>query len=200
MRYPCLMSRTHVTLVLALAALAAPRAATAQRRGGAQTESFWVAGGLGATWLRASCSICARDRGTGVAVYGGLGGSGGRRVLIGAEAAGRFRRDGDIRERVWSFGAVTYWYPNARRRLFWKAGAGVLLYRIDDGQDVLTAAPFGMQLGTGYEFPLDRRLWLVPSVTLHVASWGGGLKFNGADAVGDFGLTMVQVTLGVKRR
>jgi hypothetical protein len=197
------MSRTHVTLVFALAAFAAPaapRAATAQRRRGAQTESFWVAGGLGATWLRASCSICARDRGTGVSVYGGLGGTAGRRVLIGAEAAGRFKRDGDIRERVWSFGAVTYWYPDARRRLFWKLGAGVLLYRIDDGQDVLTAAPFGLQLGAGYETPLDRRLWLVPSASLHVASWGGGLKFNGADAVGDFGLTMLQLSLGVKRR
>ena len=151
--------------------------------------------------MRVSCSICRSDRGTGLSAYVALGGSAGRRTLVGAQATGRFKRDGSVRETVWSFSAVTYWYPNPRRRqLYWKAGAGVQLYRVEDGQDVLTASPLGVQLGIGWEYPLNRRLRLVPTATVQVASWGGGLKFNGASSVGDVALTMVQVGVGVTRR
>lgn len=192
--------------MFALGSLAAPSDALAQRaprprESATRTESFWVGAGVGPTWLRVSCSICRSDRGTGLAGYVAIGGSAGRRTLVGAEATGRFKRDGSVRETVWSFSAVTYWYPNPRRRkLFWKVGAGVQLYRAEDGQDVLTASPFGVQVGIGWEHPLNRRLRLVPSATLHVASWGGGLKFNGASSVGDVALTMVQVGIGVARR
>ena len=181
-----------------LFALVAPSAA-AQRT--TRTESFWVSAGVGATWLRVSCSICRSDRGTGLSGYAAIGGWAGRRMLIGAEATGRFKRDGGVRETNWSFSAVTYLYLNPRRRqLFWKVGAGVQLYRLEDGQDVLTASPFGVQVGIGWELPLGRSLRWVPSATVHVASWGGGLKFNGSSAVGDAALTMVQIGVGVTRR
>ena len=132
--------------------------------------------------------------------YVAIGGSGGRGLLVGAEATGRFKREGSVRETVWGFGVVARWFPNPRRRLYWKLGAGAQLYRIEDGQDVLTANPFGVQVGIGWEHPLNRHLRLVPSATVHIASWGGGLKFNGASSVGDVALTMVQVGVGVTRR
>jgi hypothetical protein len=200
------MSRDRVLLLFALVTIALSQAAAAQRtpsprRSATGTESFWVSAGVGPTWLRASCSICRSNRGTGVSGYVAIGGSAGRRTLVGAEATGRFKRDGSVRETNWSFSAVTYWYPSPRRRqLYWKVGAGVQLYRLEDGQDVLTASPFGVQVGIGWELPLSRRLRWVPSATVHVASWGGGLKFNGATSVGDLALTMVQVGVGVMRR
>ncbi|SRR5258706_506596 len=181
-----------------LFALIAPRAA-AQRT--TRSESFWLSAGLGPTWLRVSCSICHSDRGTGLSAYVAIGGSAGRRTLVGAEATGRFKRDGSVRETNWSFSAVGFVYPNPRRRqFFWKVGAGVQLYRLEDGTDVLTASPVGVQVGMGWELPLSRTLRWVPSATVHVASWGGGLKFNGASSVGDVALTMVQVGVGVTRR
>jgi hypothetical protein len=196
------MTRSLLIVPFALATLALPSRAAAQRRAPppSPSPSFWISGGAAAAWLRVSCAICSSDRGTALSAYVGLGGSAGRRTLVGAEASGRFKRDGGVRETVWSFNAVMYWYPNARRRLFWKTGAGVQLYRLEDGQDVLTANPFGVQVGIGWEHPLNRHLRLVPSATVHIASWGGGLKFNGASSVGDVALTMVQMGVGVTRR
>ena len=189
------MLRSFCILAVALCGLTTPSAAQARN------ESFWFGGGVGGAWLRVSCSICRANRGTGVAGYIGVGGSAGRRTLIGAEATGRLKRDGSVRERNWGFSAVAYWYPNPRRKqFFWKLGAGVQLYRLEDGTDVLTASPFGLEVGVGTEFPFSGRFLLVPSATLSVASWGGGLKFNGASSLDDVSLTMVQVGVGVMRR
>lgn len=65
---------------------------------------------------------------------------------------------------------------------------------------MLTATPFGVQAGIGWDLPLSRKLRWTPSATLHVASWGGALKFNGASSVSDIALTMVQVGVGVTSR
>ena len=196
------MSHRLFVLALALATLVVPRVAPAQRaaaRPAPRAESFWFSAGIGPTWLRVSCSICSSDRGTGLSGHVAIGGSGGRGVLVGAEATGRFKREGSVRETVWGFGAVARWFPSTRRRLYWKVGAGVQLYRLEDGTDVLTASPFGVQVGVGWELPLSRRFRWTPSATVHIASVGGGLKFNGS-SVGDVALTMVQLGIGVTRR
>jgi len=194
------MSRNSLLLLLALSALT-PSVAPAQRAAPQRrNDGFWFGAGLGPAWLRVSCSICSSDRGTAFSGYVALGGSAGRRTLVGAEATGRYKRDGDIKETNWSVNAVAFWYPSARRKLYWKLGAGVQLYRLEDGTDVLTASPFGVQAGIGWELPLSRRLRWTPSATLHVASWGGALKFNGASSVSDIALTMVQVGVGVTSR
>lgn len=194
------MSRSLFAFALALGTLA-PRVAPAQRAAArpAASESFWVSAGLGPTWMRVSCDICREDRGIGASGYVAIGGSAGRRVLVGAEATGRFKHEGTVHETAWSFGAVARWFPNARRHLYWKVGLGVQLYRLEDGQDVLSASPLGAQVGIGWELPLNRHLRWTPSATVHVASWGGMMKLNGAPAV-DVALTMVQVGIGVTRR
>ena len=200
------MSHRPFVLAFALVSvgpLVAPRVAPAQRaapRAAPRAESFWLSAGIGPTWLRVSCEICRSDRGTGMSGYVAIGGSGGRGLLVGAEATGRFKREGSVRETVWGFGAVARWFPNPRRRLYWKLGAGAQLYRIEDGQDVLTATPFGVQLGIGWELPLSRRFRWTPSATVHIASVGGGLKLNGASSIHDVALTMVQLGFGVTRR
>jgi len=192
------MIRSSLLCGFALLAPLAPAAAQGR------SDTFWLGAGVGPGWLRVSCPICRSNRGTGVSGYFAIGGSAGRRTLVGAEATGRFKREGSVRERNWGFSAVAYWYPNPRRKqFFWKLGAGVQLYRLEDGTDVLTASPLGLQVGIGTEFPLggrSGRLRLVPSATLSVASWGGGLKFNGASSLDDVALTMVQIGVGVIRR
>src|SRR6267378_1171215 len=192
------MIRSSLLCGFALLAPLAPAAAQGR------SDTFWLGAGVGPGWLRVSCPICRSNRGTGVSGYFAIGGSAGRRTLVGAEATGRFKREGSVRERNWGFSAVAYWYPKPRRKqFFWKLGAGVQLYRLEDGTDVLTASPLGLQVGIGTEFPLggrSGRLRLVPSATLSVASWGGGLKFNGASSLDDVALTMVQIGVGVIRR
>ncbi len=192
------MSHRSVVLTFALVTLL-PSVAPAQRTA-PRAESFWFSAGIGPTWLRVSCEICRSSRGTALSGYVAIGGSGGRGVLVGAEAAGRYRKEGNVRETIWSFGAVAHWFPNPRRRIYWKMGAGVQLFRIEDGTDVITASPFGVQLGVGWELPMSRRLRWTPSATLHIASLGGGLKLNGASSVNDVALTMVQLGIGVTRR
>jgi hypothetical protein len=192
---------TWISVLMLVAATAAPAQRTARQGTQRANDSFWLGAGVGGAWLRVSCSICRSDRGTGVSGYVAIGGSAGRRTLIGAEATGRFKRDGSVRERNWGFSAVAFFYPNPRRKqFFWKLGAGVQLYRLEDGTDVLTASPFGLLVGIGSEFPLSGNFRLVPSATLSVASWGGGLKFNGASSLDDISLTMVQIGVGVMRR
>ena len=193
------MSRSLFVFAFALATFGTPRVAHGQRAV-PRAESFWVSAGIGPTWLRVSCGICRTSRGTGVSGYVAIGGSGGRGVRVGAEATGRFKHDGSVRETVWSFGAVVHWSPSPRRRIYWKAGAGVQLYRLEGEDGVVTASPLGVQLGVGWELPLSRRLRWAPSASVHIASVGGGLKFNGTSSVDDVSLTMVQVGIGVTRR
>lgn len=93
-----------------------------------------------------------------------------------------------------------YWYPNRRRPLFWKGGAGLVSHRVEDGNDVLSSTALGLVLGAGYDAPLGRRLSLTPYVNLFVASPGGEVKFNGARALDDVSVTFVQLGLGFTRR
>ena len=121
-------------------------------------------------------------------------------LLVGAEVTGWKGGRGNADETMWGGGVVAFWYPQRRKPFFWKAGLGVLSYRNEDGQDVLSATAWGLQAGAGYDFQLGPRLCLTPALTLAAGSLGGSVKFNGAQIVSDAGLMLVQLGLSVTRR
>lgn len=127
------------------------------------------------------------------------------RLLIGAEAnlwkkTRDSTPDAPVDETLWAFSAVSHWYPSARRPFYWKVGAGGVSYRLEDDTDVITATALGVQLGVGYEFPLASRWSFSPFASAFIASWGGGVKFNGAEMDQDLSATLVQVGFALQRR
>lgn len=73
-------------------------------------------------------------------------------------------------------------------------------HRADDGTDVITSTGFGPQLGIGYEARIGPGLFLTPFFNVAYGTWFGGVKFNGAQAVDQATVTLVQFGIGLTGR
>lgn len=186
------MNRLLLSAAL-VALLSAPLAAQSR-------DGLWLSGGLGSGWTRVGCDICQSDRGTSLSGFLGMGGRVSNKVQIGAEANGWKHGDDQVDESVWGISAVAYVFPKARGGFFWKGGVGLLSYRIDDGNDILTSNALGFQLGAGWAFPLRGRFSITPYASAFVASLGSEVKFNGAQILDHSNLSLVQLGIGVTRR
>ena len=191
---------SHITSLLAcVAALTLAPGLAAQRAAPRATPrtGFWYAFGAGTGWARVSCQICRADHRAGLAAYLRLGGGVSRHLLIGAEMAGWRKSDDRIDQTAAGVSAALYWYPARRSPLYLKGGVGYVTHRIEDGADVITSTGIGPQLGLGYEFPISRNLFLAPNVNVAYGSIAGGVKFNGADAVDQATVTLVQLGIAL---
>lgn len=181
-------------------AVAQTSRSTAAQQQAARGDGLWFGGGLGTGWTHVGCDICEADRGRDFSGFLGVGGRFGSRVLIGAEASGWLHGGEDNDESLWGVSAVAYWFRATRRGLYWKTGVGLLSYRNDDGNDVLSSNAIGLQLGAGYAIPIRPRIALAPYVTLHWATLGSEVKFNGASILDHANLSLIQLGVGVLRR
>ena|SRR5213593_1636773 len=192
------MLRLSVVLACA-AALTFVENVSAQRtpaRGG-----FWYAVGLAEGWGRVSCSICRAQNQPGLSAHLRLGGAVSGHVVIAGEGAAWRRNDGGVHQTLASLGAAAYWYPGRRRTPFYlKGGLGFVTHRAEDGTDVLTSTGFGPQMGLGYEVAVSRGLFLAPFFNVAYGVWFGGVKFNGAQAIDQATVTLVQVGVGLTGR
>lgn len=179
-------------LGLLVAPLEAQQAAARPARGGQ-----WLGLGVGSGWGRVTCGVCASNRHTSITGYVKAGGTLSRRTLLGVEADGWMRSSDDVDEFLIGVAAQLYLYPNARKRLFYKAGVGMMLYQIDDGPGRLTSTAFGPSVGVGYDLPVSPTVSFTPFASAFVASLGGEIKFNGERLRNDGGLMLVQVGVGV---
>ena len=179
-------------LVLTSGSLAAQRPNAAASRGGQ-----WLGFGLGTGMGRVSCPICESNRHTSISGYVKAGGTLSRKFLLGVETDGWMRRTDDVDEFLLGLAAQLYYYPNQRKRLFYKAGLGIMLYQIDDGPGRLTSTAFGPNLGAGYDLPISPSVSFTPFASVFVASLGGEIKFNGDRIRDDIGLMLVQVGVGI---
>ncbi len=177
-------------IILLSLAVAAPRTGAAQRR---EASGLWYSVGVAPGWARITCGICAGRRTTGLSAFVGVGGSSGRAVRVGAELAGWRQRDGAVTQTLLSFGAAAYWYPNARRQLYLRGGASLVMHRANDGTDVVTSSGIGPQLGIGYEYPVSRAWRLAPFAYYSVGVFGGDVKFNGGQAASGATVSFLQV-------
>lgn len=182
-------------LPLALVCLVAAEPLASQqpaRRGGQ-----WLGFGVGTGFGRVSCPICQANRKGSISGYVKAGGTLNRRTLLGMEASGWMRSEDGADELMVALAGSVYWYPNSRKRLFYKAGLGVMHYKTDDGPNRLTSTAFGPQLGAGYDMPISPSVSVTPFANWLVASLGGELTFNGDRFRDDVGLMLIQLGVGV---
>jgi hypothetical protein len=182
-------------MLVAGAALLAPEL-DAQRRA-APGGGLWFAGGLGGGWAHVSCAICRGRYDPGTSVFVRLGGTAGRRLLIGAEAAVWVRGGSEVNQDAWALSAAAYWYPGRRGHLYLKGGIGYATHHAEDGTDIISSSGFGPQLGVGYEFPLGRRWRIAPHFNAIVGAIGGGVKFNGSTAQETANVSLIQFGLSL---
>src|SRR5688500_18492832 len=150
--------RTIPIVMSAFALIATPSALSAQRR--PSETGFWWSVGVAPGWTRVTCDICAGRRSTGMSAFVGLGSKTSRAIRIGGELGAWRQSDPGLTQTLMAIGAAAYWYPSARRRMYLRGGAALVMHRASDGTDVVTSSGIGPQLGIGYEHAASPR-WLV---------------------------------------
>jgi len=187
------MRPARIAFIVLLMLVGVPAFVRAQSRGG----EFWMSGGVGGGWTRVSCAICTPARTLGPTAHVRVGASLRPGMLLGAEANG-WTRNRDEGGRAWSgsIGAVAFLYPKPEGPFFVKAGVGYMTYRADEG---VNTGNVGVQLGAGYEFRVGGSLYLTNYANLHASSFGS-LRADGAVAVDDVSLSMLQIGVGITRR
>lgn len=190
----------HGAIVL-VALLTSTSGVTAQRRSAPRERSgFWYGFGLAPGWTRVTCRICAGDRHGGISAYVGLGGRTSQAVRIGGELAAWRDRQADVTQTLLSIAAATDWYPGTRRRFYLRGGAALVMHRVSDGTDVITASEIGPQLGAGYDYPFGRKWVIGPFFHYSVGVIGGDVKFNGGQAANTATVSFLQVGVSLTRR
>ena len=192
--------RKTATIVLVLALAGSASVLAAQRSAATAGGGLWYAIGVAPGWTRVSCQLCSGSRRTGVSAFVGVGGRTSRSLRIGGELAGWRKSEDGVTQTLMSFGGAAYWYPGAKRRLYLRGGAALLMHRVSDGTDVVTSSEIGPQLGIGYEHPLSAHWLIAPLVHYAVGVFGGDVKFNGGQAAGSARVSFLQVGVSLTRR
>jgi hypothetical protein len=182
--------RATIVGVALVACAVAPQVVLAQLP--VQRNGAWFDVGGGAGWARVSCDICRANRNLAPALRGAVGVTLSPSLLIGADGMIWRAGEGSVTELLGAVAAVAYWYPNPMKPLKLKGGLSYTSYRASDEEHALTGGAFGPTLGLSYEWRLGSSLGLAPYVTVHVASLGGELKFDGAPIAGDLSLSSLQ--------
>lgn len=164
---------------------------------GANRTGQWLGFGLGVGWSRLSCEVCEANRGASISGYFRVGGTLNPRFLLGLETDGWMRTVEDVDHLMLGVAAELYYYPNPRKRLFYKAGLGIMLYQADDGPGRITSQAFGPNLGLGYDLPASGSVSFTPFASVFIASLGVDINFNGEQYRADGGLMLLQLGMGV---
>ena len=157
----------------------------------------WLGIGLAPGWGRFTCEICEASRGAAISGYLRVGGTINSKFLVGLEGDGWMRNVDSVSHFMLGVAAELFFYPNPRKRLYYKAGVGILFYQADDGPGQVTTQAFGPNLGAGYDIPVNGALSLTPFVSVFIASLGGDINFNGEPFRSDGGLLLAQIGMGL---
>ena len=169
----------------------------AQGRPASNRSGQWLGFGLGLGMGRVSCAICVTNRNTSIAGYFKAGGTLNRRFLLGVEGDGWTRAEDDVDEHLLGLAVQLFYYPNPRKRLFYKVGLGAMLHRMDDGPTRLSTTAFGPTVGAGFDLPMSPTVSFTPFASVFVASLGGKIKANGETVRNDVSLMLIQLGVGV---
>ena len=124
-----------------------PKSSSAAPAAGANRHGQWLGVGLAPGWGRFTCEVCEASRGAAVSGYFRVGGTLSSKFLLGVETDGWIRSVDDVSHLMLGVAAEMFFYPNPRKRLYYKAGVGVLFYQADDGDGRVTTQAFGPNLG-----------------------------------------------------
>lgn len=163
-------------------------------------QGVWYAVGVAPGWARVTCGICAGERATGVSAVAAVGGSTSRALRIGGELSAWRDRNEGVTQTLMSIGAVAYWYPTPRRRLYIRGGAALVTHRASDGTDVITSSGFGPLMGVGYDSRFGRSWNITPFFHYSMGVTGGGVKFNGGQAANSATVSFFQLGVSLTRR
>jgi len=166
MRYSAL-----AVLMAALVSLPAGAQQNPQTR-----EGFWISFGVGYGSL--GCDDCNNDeRESGTNLYLRMGGTLSQRLLIGGEANGWTKSQGDATLTVSNIGPVLLFYPSANGGFFLKGGIGMANTSLDLGSIEIEETGVGVTLGLGYDARVGRGFALTPYFDILTSSYDGG-SFN----------------------
>jgi len=183
------MRATMVGIAIVTCALA-PQALEAQSS--IDRQGVWLGLEAGAGWTRVSCDICKANRDLAPTLGIAIGATMSPSLSIGAEAMAWRASEGPVTELFGAMGVAAYWYPNPARPLQLKGGVAYASYRATDEEHALTGSAVGPLLGISYEWQLSRALGLAPFVSLHIASLGGELAFDGEPIASNLSLAALR--------
>ncbi len=191
------LTRLATFLVAYVTVLPAP--ALAQCGAPAGTDflqgSVWFAATVGGAGARLTCDLCQPARDLGPSVNVSIGAYASPRVRVGLEGGGWTHDEEDIRERVYRAGVVAHLLPDPARGLYLLGGFGWSGYRAESFR--YDAAR--LTLGVGWDLPLTSRWMVGNSITLDAASFGT-LKNDEATVARNVGLSLVRLSVGIRRR
>ena len=119
-----------------------------------------------------------------------------RNLDLGLEVNGWYKSQEGVERWQGVFNVMAYWYPGPVRRLVFKGGFGMTLYRASDDEDAFTSTAFGPQFGIGYTIPVRSGLTFTPQLDVAAAGIGGDLHFNG-ESLGSGNYQLVRLAIGL---
>lgn len=159
-------------------------------------QGAWFSAGVGGGWTRVNCAICRTDRYAGPSAALRFGTTLRPGLLVGGELDGWTRSSDDVRSVLTSGSAAAYVYPDPRRGLFLKAGAGLVHYSLDSDSGTNL---FGLLLGAGYDIPLSESLSITNTIGL-IASSFGSLRSGTATVAEDVSISLFHVGISLTHR
>lgn len=152
--------------------LLAASASAGVAQGHPQTrEGFWISFGFGYSSL--GCENCD-DRVSGTGGYLRMGGTLSQKLLIGGEANGWSKSQGNATLTVGNVGPVLYFYPSATGGFFLKGGLGLSTAELDFGGFSGEETGAGITIGMGYDARVGRGFALTPYFDILSSSFDGG--------------------------
>lgn len=157
--------------------------------------SVWFAASVGGAGARLTCDLCQPARDLGPSINLSIGAYASPRIRVGIEGGWWSHDEGDSRESVYRAGIVAHLIPNADKGLYLLGGFGWSGYRVESFR---YDAP-RLTLGVGWDLPLTDRWAVGNSLTLDAASFGT-LKNDEATLARSVGLSLVRLSVGIRRR
>lgn len=159
-------------------------------------QGAWFGAGVGGGWTRVNCAICRTDRFAGPSAALRFGTTLRPGLLVAGEVDGWTRSSDDVRSVLTAGSAAAYVYPDPRRGLFLKAGAGLVHYSLDSDSGTNL---FGLLLGAGYDIPLGESLSITNTIGL-IASSFGSLRSGTATVAEDVSISVFHVGISLTHR
>ncbi len=158
-------------VVLAFLFLAVSSSAVVAQGHPQTRQGFWISFGFGYSSL--GCEDCD-DRVSGTGGYLRMGGTLSQRLLIGGEANGWTKSEGNATLTVGNVGPVVIFYPSANGGFFLKGGLGLATAELDLGSLSGEQTGSGITLGLGYDARVGRGFALTPYFDILSSHFDGG--------------------------
>jgi hypothetical protein len=187
----------RIAVIASALALAISRPALSQAP--TPRQGTWWAVGLAYGRAAVRCDICLSDRGGAASLTARFGVTVSPHLLLGVEASGWRRSEGEVGEKLGGLTAVAEWYPDARRGLHIGLGFGVIGFRSDGDDGAVTGTGLGLRFGGGYDVRVAHDTSVTPYLQVSAGVPATELNFEGEEVAGGVSFVLFQVGLALTR-